>query len=313
MMSYLLRRLLRSAIVIVGVSSLVFVSVRLSGDPVPLLLPPEATRQEVEALRTELGLDRPLYVQYLIFWRRVVRGDLGQSLRYKRSASDLVLERLPATLQLAFVAFIFAAGLGVPLGVLAAVRRGLAIDRVLMGVTLIGQSMPAFWLGIAFILVFSLRLHLLPTSGRGSFAHLIMPALTVGFLPFSMIARLSRSAVLDVSRQDYVRTALAKGLAKVRVVGRHILKNAAIPVVTIMGLQLGTLLTSAVVTETVFAWPGIGRLAVEAVQNRDYPVVQAVVFAAAIIYVSLNLVVDSVYTRLDPRIRLDSAAPRERR
>jgi len=304
----MMRRLSRGIVVILGVSTFVFLILRLSGDPVPLLLPPEATATEVQALRVNLGLNRPLYVQYAVFWRHVLEGDWGESLRYKRSVTQLVLDRLPATLELAFTAFLLAITVGTPLGVLAGAWRGGWSDRMCNGITLIGQSMPAFWLGIVFILFFSLQLHLLPTSGHGSLAHLTMPVLTLALLPLSIVARLSRAAVLDTAGQDYIRTARAKGLSELRVLSRHTFKNAAMPVVTVMGLQLGTLLTSTVMTETVFAWPGIGRLAVEAVQQRDYPVVQAVVFIAAVIYVSVNLLVDVLYSRLDPRVRLGEGA-----
>ncbi len=304
MLAYLGWRLVRTAVVLLGVSTVVFFVLRLSGDPVPLLLPPDAPAAEVEALRHHLGLDGPLRWQYVRFLGLLGRGDLGMSLHQQQPALDLVLERLPATLKLAAAAFLVAVMVALPVGVLSATHRDTWIDRFVMPVTLFGQSIPSFWLGIMLILLVGVDLKLLPTSGSGTPRHLVLPAVTLAMYSMASIARLTRSAMLDVLNQDFVRTARAKGLTERSVVARHALKNALIPVLTIAGLQLGVVLAGAVVTETVFAWPGIGRLAIQAISVRDYPVVQAVVLVTAFGFVVTNLAVDVLYTLLDPRIRL---------
>jgi ABC-type dipeptide/oligopeptide/nickel transport system permease component len=277
---------------------------RLSGDPVPLLLPPDAPRSEIFRVRAELGLDRPLPVQYAVFLGNVLRGDFGRSIHFRQPALQVVLGYLPATLQLGLTAFLLAALVALPIGVVSAVRRNSLVDQTAMGLALVGQSAPTFFIGILLILVVSLNLGLLPTSGRESWRHLVLPALTLGAFAMASIARLTRSAVLEVLRADYVRTARAKGVAETLVVVKHTLKNAAVPIVTITGLQFGTLLGGAVVTETVFAWPGIGRLAIQSIYNRDYPVVQCVVLLSAALFVVVNLAIDVIYGLLDPRIRV---------
>jgi peptide/nickel transport system permease protein len=300
---FLGHRLLRALIALWLVSTVVFVVMRLSGDPAPLLLPPDAPRSEIFRVRAELGLDRPLPVQYATFLANTLRGDFGRSIHFREPAARVVLGYLPATIELGLTAFGLAVLAAVPIGVLSAVRRNTALDHAAMGVALVGQSAPTFFLGILFILIVSLKAGLLPTGGRGEWRHLILPALTLGVFAMASIARLTRSAVLEVLGADYIRTARAKGLAEWLVVVKHTLKNASLPIVTITGLQFGTLLGGAVVTETVFAWPGMGRLAIQSIYNRDYPVVQCAVFLSALIFIVLNFLIDALYGLLDPRVR----------
>jgi peptide/nickel transport system permease protein len=302
---YLIRRLGRAIFALWGISTIVFVVLRLSGDPAMLLLPQEASVEDVMRLRHDLGLDDPILLQYLRFLGNSVVGNFGESLRHREPAMALVRSHLWATLELSFAAFFIAAVVAVPIGILAAVKPQSLHDQAVMTLTLIGQSAPTFWIGIMLILAFGLELRWFPIGGRGTLAHLVMPALTLGAFAMASIARLTRSAMLDVLRLDYINTARAKGLGNRRVIWKHALKNAAIPVVTIMGLQFGALLGGAVVTETVFSWPGIGRLAIQGIYNRDYPVVQASVFIAAGFFVVINFVVDLLYTILDPRIRYE--------
>ena len=297
------RRVLRAVVALWLVSTVVFVVMRLSGDPVPLLLPPDAPTSEIFRVRRELGLDRPLPVQYGVFLGNLLRGDFGRSIHFREPALAVVRGYLGATLELGFTAFVLAALAAVPIGLLSAMKRNSLVDHVAMGVALIGQSAPTFFLGILFILLLALNADLFPTSGRGDWRHLVLPALTLGAPPMGSIARLTRSAVLEVLGADYIRTARAKGLSEYWVVAKHTLKNAAIPIVTITGLQFGTLLGGAVVAETVFSWPGIGRLAVQSINNRDYPVVQCTVFLAAVMFIVINFFLDLVYGALDPRIR----------
>jgi ABC-type dipeptide/oligopeptide/nickel transport system permease component len=281
----------------------VFVVMRLSGDPVPLLLPPDAPRSEIFRVRAELGLDRPLPVQYGVFLGNVMRGDFGRSIHFREPAARVVAGYLPATLELGLVAFVVAVIVAVPVGLLSAVRRNTFLDHASMAMALVGQSAPTFFIGILFILLLALKGGWFPTSGRGGWAHLALPALTLALFTMASVARLTRSATLEVLRADYIRTARAKGLAELIVVAKHTLKNAAIPIVTITGLQFGTLLGGAVVTETVFAWPGIGRLAIQSIYNRDYPVVQCAVFLSAVLFIVLNFLIDLIYGVLDPRVR----------
>ncbi len=302
---YLVGRLGRAVIALWLISTAVFVVMRLSGDPVPLLLPPDAPRSEILRVRTELGLDRPLLVQYGVFLGRAVQGDFGRSIHFRESAMAVTLQYLPATLELALVTFLLSVLVGIPTGVFAAVRRNTLYDTVSMTAAFVGQSAPTFFIGIMLILVVSLQLRLLPTSGRGGLAHLILPAFTLAAFALASIARITRASVLDVLGADFVRTARAKGMGEVWVIGKHTLKNAAIPILTMSGLQFGSLLSGAVVTETIFAWPGIGRLTVQSIYNRDYPVVQATVFLTAAMFIVVNLIVDLVYAILDPRIRYE--------
>jgi peptide/nickel transport system permease protein len=300
---FLGHRLCRALIALWLVSTVVFVVMRLSGDPVPLLLPPDAPRSEILRVRAELGLDQPLPLQYAVFLGRALAGDFGRSIHFRQPAVRVVAEYLPATFELGLTAFALALIVAVPIGVLSAVRRHSPIDHLAMAIALVGQSAPTFFLGILFILLVSLELGLLPTSGRGDWRNLILPAITLGAFAMASIARLTRSAVLEVLRADYIRTARAKGLAEAVVVVKHTLKNAAVPIVTITGLQFGSLLGGAVVTETVFSWPGIGRLAIQSIYNRDYPIVQCTVFFSAVVFIVINLAVDVLYGVLDPRVR----------
>ena len=301
---YLLRRLAQSVLVLLGVSFVVFFILYLTGDPALVLLPPDATAEDIREFRARMGFNDPFIVQYGRFLGGALRGDFGQSVRHGEPAFGLVLERLPATFELSGAALLVALLLAIPAGVVSAVRRNTATDYVATVVALLGQSMPTFWLGIMLILIFSVQLNVLPSSGRGGLEHLLLPAVTLGLFTTARITRLTRSGMLEVLNQDYIRTARAKGVSGPPVVWKHAFKNAAIPIVTIVGIELGTLLGGSVITETIFAWPGVGRLSVQAIYNRDYPVVQAAVFLLASTFVLVNLVVDLLYTYLDPRIRL---------
>jgi ABC-type dipeptide/oligopeptide/nickel transport system permease component len=301
---YLLRRLLQSFLVLLGVSFVVFFILYLTGDPALILLPPDASAEDVQRFRETMGFNDPFLVQYGRFLSGAFRGDFGLSVRHGEPAFALVVERMPATFELSGAALLVALGLAVPAGIVSAVRRNTPVDYLSTVAALLGQSMPTFWLGIMLILIFSVWLNLLPSSGRGGLEHLIMPAVTLGLFTTARIMRLTRSGMLEVLGQDYIRTARAKGVSDKPVIWKHALKNAAIPIVTIVGIELGTLLGGAVITETIFAWPGVGRLSVQAIYNRDYPVVQAAVFLLASTFVLVNLVVDVLYTYLDPRIRL---------
>jgi peptide/nickel transport system permease protein len=300
----LLRRLIRSVLVLAGITIIIFAMIRvIPGDPARLMLPVDATVQDVERLRERMGLNEPIYQQYVAFLKGVLVGDLGRSMRYRRPVLDLILERLPATFQLAGVATVLAVLIAVPAGVISAIKRDTVYDSAFMLLSVSAQSVPIFWLGIVMILLFSVWLHWLPTSGRGTLAQLIMPSIVLATYITALLARLTRSCMLEVLTQDYVRTARAKGLRELRVTCRHALKNAVVPIVTVLGLQIGTLLGGSVIIETVFAWPGIGMLAVGAIYNRDYPLVQCTVLVTAIMFVLTNLAVDLIYLYLDPRIR----------
>ena len=299
---YLLKRLWHTVYVVIGISMISFFFIHLSGDPVMLMLPADASVAQMEQLRQQLGLNDPLPVQYWRFATRAIRGDFGESLYYHIPALRLILERLPASLELAVAAMVVALGISIPIGIISAVRRGSALDMASMFAALFGLSMPHFWLGIMFILLFSVKLGWLPTSGRGTLAQLIMPALALGLSLMAMFARLTRSVMLEVLSLDYVRTARAKGLKERIVIGKHALKNALIPLVTVAGMQFGFLIGGTVIIETVFAWPGAGRLVVQAIFNRDYPLVQACVFILALIFVTINFMVDMLYVYLDPQI-----------
>src|SRR6266545_1360999 len=281
MNSYLVRRGWQSVLVLLGVSVVVFLILHLTGDPALLLLPPDATAEDIAKFRQAMGFDDPVAVQYLRFLKGALRGDFGESLRHGEPAMALVVERMPATFELAGAGLLLALCLAIPAGIISAVKRNTPIDYVSTVVALTGQAMPTFWLGIMLILVFSVRLNWLPSSGRGDLQHLILPAVTLGLFTTARITRLTRSGMLEVLGQDYIRTARAKGVSEQPVVWKHALKNASIPIVTIIGIELGTLLGGSVITETIFAWPGVGRLSVQAIFNRDYPVVHALRSARA--------------------------------
>jgi peptide/nickel transport system permease protein len=299
--------------VLLGVSILAFAIMHaVPGDPVRLIAGPDAPEDVVQRLRVELGLERPLYAQYLSFLTRAVHGDLGRSLRSRAPVVDEILARFPATLELTTVSMLIAVTIGLPLGLVSAVRRASWVDYTAMGLSLSTLSMPVFWVGIVAIWIFSLNLGWLPVSGRGGpvwewegLRHIVLPAVTLATTSIAIIGRLTRSGMLEVLGRDYIVTARAKGVAERLVVGKHALKNALIPVVTVVGLQYGFLLGGAVVTETIFAWPGVGRLAMTSILQRDYPVVQGCVLLVAVLFVLINLAVDLLYAWIDPRIRYE--------
>lgn len=307
MLRYALGRLLGTVPVLFGVTLLVFLMAWVTpGDPVVAMLGEASqgiSRQALEDLRRELGLDRPLPVQYVDYVAGLLRGDLGDSIRSRRPVLAEIRDRLPATIELALAALAIAVALGVALGVLAAVRKRTWVDGAAIAVALVGVSVPVFWSGFLLMIVFALELGWLPASGRGTWRHLVLPAVTVGVSSAAFIARITRGAVLEALAQDYVRTARAKGLAQRRVVLRHALRNAMLPIVTVVGLQLGGLLGGAVLTETVFAWPGVGRLLVDAIVARDLPLVQGSVLVVSLLFILVNLAVDLSYAAINPRVR----------
>jgi ABC-type dipeptide/oligopeptide/nickel transport system permease component len=306
MLKYIIKKLPHLIIVVLGVSIITFFIMHLSGDPAQLMLSKEATAEEIAAYSHALGYDQPMHIQYAKFLKGAVQGDFGMSMVHRRSAFQIVIERLPATLELACSAMLFAILVAVPIGVIAAVKRNSLFDYSSMGVALSMQSMPTFWLAIMLVLLFSVTFNIFPTSGRGSFEQLILPTVALGSFYMAMISRLTRSGLLEVLSEDYIRTARAKGVKEYLVVLKHALKNSLIPLVTVVGLEFGRLLGGAVITETVFEWPGVGKLAVTAINQRDYPVVQAVVFVLAVTFVLVNFFTDLLYSYLDPRIRFDS-------
>jgi peptide/nickel transport system permease protein len=304
MTAYVLRRLVLAVLVIFGVSVVTFFLTFLSGDPADLMLPPGATPEQMAKFRREWGFDDPIYVQYGRFLTRALHGDLGTSLRHGEPALPLIAERLPATLELTLTAMVVAIVVAIPLGVLSATHRGGPIDLLAMVVALVGQAVPNFWLAIMAILLFAVTLGWLPTSGRGTWLNIVMPAGVLAIGLMAMLTRLARSTMLDVLSEDYVRTARAKGLPAWAVLSQHALRNALIPLVTVVGLQFGYILGGAVVIETVFTWPGVGLFTIQAISNRDYPVVQASVLILSTAVVLINLGVDLLYGVLDPRIRV---------
>ena len=305
MLWYLMRRVLHGAVSIVGASVLIFAISRLSGDPIVLMLPVEAPPAVVEQTRAAMGLDKPYWQQYLIFAGNALQGDFGNSYRWQTPALNLVLERLPATIELACAALLFSILLAVPLGILSAVHRGSWIDKLGKGFAMLGQAMPGFWVGLLLILVFSITLEWLPAFGRGGIAHLLMPAIALGWYPVAAQTRIIRSAMLDVLDSDYIRMGRAVGAPERVLIWKYAFRNAAIPLVTMLGVYFAAMLGGAFVVETIFAWPGLGRTVVEAVFSRDFPVVQAGVLFTSILFVASNLLVDLSYGVIDPRIRRD--------
>src|SRR6266511_3098468 len=303
MQRYLVGRLLQAIVSMLVVSMVVFVLARLTGDPIEIMMPAEASQEDIALMRAYLGLDRSWPVQYGMFISRAVRGDLGRSVRFNRPALEVVTERYPATLELGGMAIVTVLALALPVGVYAAVRRGSALDYMARGFAALGQAVPPFWLGLVLVLIFSVTLHLLPTSGRGTPAHILLPGLTLGWFAVAGLMRLTRSAMLDVLGTEYIKLARIKGLAERQVIWKHALKNAALPIVTFGALLFVSLLNGSIIVETVFGWPGLGLLIIEAVQYRDYPVVQTVVLCLSGMYVSANLVVDILYAYLNPKIR----------
>jgi len=306
MIRFLVRRLLLTIPVLLGVATLVFALIHLvPGDPVQAMLGESASPADIMELRARLGMDRPLYVQYVGFLEGVARGDLGTSLRTSQPVSEAIAERLPATFELAFAAMFAAVVIAIPLGVLAAARAGTAVDHLTTTLALVGISVPNFWLGPLLAIVFSVGLGWFPVAGRGTAAHLVLPAITLGLPLASILARMTRASVIEELGELYVLAARARGVSRARAVIRHAFRNSLIPIVTVLGLQFGAVLTGAVITETIFAWPGVGRLLVQSIGSRDYPTVQGCILLIAVVYVGMNLLVDLSYGFLDPRIRYE--------
>ena len=306
MIHFLSRRLLLTIPVLFGVATLVFSLIHLvPGDPVQSMLGDSASPSDMANLRARLGLDRPLYVQYGSFLAGLAKGDLGVSLRTNQPVAAAIAERLPATFELASAAMILAVLVAIPLGILAAVRAGTRVDHLATTLSLVGISMPNFWLGPLLAIVFAVTLGWLPVAGRGTLAHLVLPAITLGAPLAAVLTRMTRASVIEELRELYVIAARARGVSKARAVKKHAFRNSLIPIVTVLGLQIGAVLTGAVITETIFAWPGVGRLLIQSISFRDYPMVQGCILLIAITYVSMNLLTDVVYGLLDPRIRIE--------
>ena len=307
MSGYLYRRFIQSIIIIIGISMAVFLISRLTGDPVSIMVDFDTSKEDREVLRKELGLDKPIPIQYLIFLKGAIRGDFGTSIRYEEPAIDLVLQRIPATLRLLVFTLFWALIFAIPIGIISALKRNSIFDLIGMTSTFLGQSIPSFWLGIMMIMIVGVHFRLLPISGYGGgdVAHIIMPAMTLGAFEMASFARITRSSMLEVLDMDYIQTARAKGLRESLVVIKHALRNALIPIITIMGLHVALLMGGAVITEQIFAYPGVGWLAVQSIYNRDFPVVQAIVMVVSIGVVATNFLIDIIYTIIDPRIRYD--------
>jgi len=302
---FLVRRLVLAIPVLLGVATLVFSLIHLiPGDPVQAMLGDAASPESVIELRTRLGLNRPLHVQYAAFLMGVARGDLGVSLRTNERVSSAIAARLPATVELALAAMLVAVVIAIPTGIVAAVWSGTGVDHATTTLAMVGLSMPTFWLGPLLGLVFSVELGWLPVSGRGTVAHLVLPAITLGLPLAAVLARMTRASLMDELGEIYVTAARARGLSEARILLRHAFRNSLIPIVTVLGLQVGGVLTGAVITETIFAWPGVGRLLIQSIGFRDYPLVQGCILLIAVTYVSVNLLTDMAYALLDPRIRL---------
>lgn len=303
MLRFLLHRALQIVPTLLGASLFVFALVYLTGDPVLLLLPPDASEAQVAAMRTQLGFDASLPTQYLRFLGGALTGDLGESFRFREPALALVLQRLPATLELTVYSVLLAIVVGLPLGIVAAIRANSLADRAIRFMFFVFQGIPPFFLGLVLMVVFAVQLGVLPSAGRGGFSHLVMPVITIALFLVASIARLTRNGMVRELSSDYVRTARAKGLPRRSVLYKHAVRNTLIPVVTMIGLQFGHLIGGAVVTETIFAWPGVGRLVVDAVYNRDFPIIQAAMLVIVAVFIFINLLVDVTYGLLDPRIR----------
>ncbi|MGZ7440212.1 ABC transporter permease [Paenibacillus sp. TH7-28] len=306
MAKYIIRSLLQVIPVLFIITLIVFVLVHVTGDPVSMMLPDTATPEDREVLRVALGLNQPLWVQYKIFVFNLLQGDFGDSFRYGQTALPIVLERLPASFELAAASMAVACCISIPLGIWSAVRRNSFLDLLISGISVLGKAMPSFWVGIMLILLISVELEWTPVSGRGGLSHLILPALTLGSGIAAEMTRLIRSSFLEIIGQDYIRTARSKGLREIIVLGKHALRNALIPVVTISGLQFTNLISGSLVTETVFSWPGMGQLIVQAINTHDMAIIQAAVFVIAFIVILINLFTDITYKLLDPRIKYSS-------
>jgi len=314
-MVFVIRRLLQSALVVLVMSLVVFVGVHLVGDPVHILINDDMTKEEVERFARQLGLDRPVHEQYLHFLGNAARGDLGNSFVHGEPALKLILERMPATLELALAAFLLAIVVGVPLGMYAGLKPESPASRAIMTGSIVGFSLPTFWVGLMLIMVFAVMLGWLPSTGRGDFGtwdglrHLALPALNLALFKMALVTRLARAGTREAALQDYVKFARAKGLSPSRVVLVHVLKNILVPVVTVLGLELGGLIAFSVVTETVFAWPGMGKLLIDSIQRLDRPVIVAYLVITVVMFVVINLIVDLLYAALDPRVRLSEVKP----
>lgn len=306
MQRYIAGRAVQSIVSLFVVSVVVFTLVRLSGDPIQIMAPAEATQADIELIRASLGLDRPWAVQYWHFLTRSLQGDFGKSVRFRRPAMELIAERYPATLELGGLAVLIVIAVALPVGVYAAVRRGTPLDYAARGFAALGQAVPPFWLGLVLVLIFGVLLRLLPTSGRGTPLHVVLPGITLGWFAVAGLMRLTRSAMLDVLGSEYVKLARIKGLPERTVIWKHAFKNAALPVVTFAALLFVALLNGSIIVETVFGWPGLGLLVIEAVDSRDYPIVQAVVMCLSAMYIGVNLLVDVLYAYLNPKIRYSS-------
>jgi peptide/nickel transport system permease protein len=305
MANYILRRLIQGFFTFLGVSALVFIMGRLTGDPIRLLVPETATEEMRQEARVRLGLDKPVLVQYGVFLRNLAQGDLGRSYLKNQPVAEMVLSRMPATLELALLSMLIGVAISIPLGIFVALKRNTVWDLLGSTLALLGQATPNFWLGMMLIIVFAVELKWLPISGRGTPQQIVLPALTLAMASLGYFTRLMRSAMLDVLGQDYMRTARAKGATQTAILVQHGLKNALIPVVTMMGMQFGNVLTGAFIVEIVFAWPGIGRLGVTSLFERDFPVIQGVIILSSLVFVLSNLLVDLLYSTLDPRISLE--------
>ncbi len=323
MTAFILRRLAQSAGVILAMIVIVFFGVNVVGDPTYILVSPEMTQDQIEETRRGLGLDQPIWIQFLIFVKGAITGDLGRSFVFGEPAIQLILSRMPATLELALVALLLAIVIGIPLGLYAGLKPDSRLSRAIMATSILGFSLPTFWVGLMLILIFAVTLGWLPATGRGQTAslfgwqtslltlngwsHILLPALNLALLKISLVIRLARAGAREAALMDYVKFARAKGLSQRRIVGVHILKNILIPIVTVLGLEFGSLVAFSVVTETIFAWPGMGKLLLEAIQRLDRPVIVAYVIVVVVLFVTINLVVDILYSLLDPRVRLSEA------
>jgi ABC-type dipeptide/oligopeptide/nickel transport system permease component len=307
MTSYLSKRLIHSIIIVFGISLAVFMLSRMTGDPVSLMVGFDTSKEDREILRRELGLDKPLFIQFTIFLKDAVRGNFGKSIRYEEPATRLVIERIPATLRLLVLTMLWALVVAIPVGIISALKRNSVFDLLGMAVTFLGQSIPSFWLGIMMIMVVGVHFRLLPISGygSGSLSNVIMPSLTLGAFAMASFARITRSSMLEVLDMDYIQTARAKGVMELYVIIKHALRNALIPIVTILGLHVAHAVGGAVITEQIFAYPGVGWLAVQSIYNRDFPVIQAIVMLVSVSVVLVNFAIDILYTLIDPRIRYE--------
>lgn len=304
MFRYIVKRLAQSVVAIIGITLVVFIVLHLSGDPVELMVPPSASLADMDRLREEMGFNDPLLVQYGRFILGIAKGDFGMSYNYNEPALDVVMERIPATVKLTAVALVISLLLGIPAGIISAIKRNSRLDAVIRSLALLGQCLPAFWLGIMLIMLFSVKLKLLPTSGNDSWKSIIMPAFTMGVYTAATITRLLRSNMIEVMNKEYIDTAKAKGLGKGTVVMKHAFKNAFSSIMTVLGLQVASLLGGSAIVETVFAWPGIGRLAIQSITNSDFYVVETIVFMMAIAFVLINFIVDILYGVINPRIKV---------